>query len=99
MALSSKDRRLAKKCRATRVQGSFVKLESGVCGFRSTWIRYMCVGTCVMSRIAAALVKLTCPDTSAGYREECGSVDAFFCCCSFAFASAVSVGGGGAMVG
>ena len=42
-------------------------------------------------------MKLTCPDTSAGYREECGSVDAFFCC-SFAFAGAGAVDGGGDVI-
>ena len=54
-----------------------MKLESAVRGFRSTCIRYTCVGTCVISLIAAAVVKLTWPDVRDGYVEECGNVDVF----------------------
>ena len=77
IALSSNASNEAKKCLATNVHGSFVKLESAVRGLRSTCIRYTCVGTCVISLIAAAVVKLTWPDVRDGYVEECGNVDVF----------------------
>ena len=77
--MSSNESSEAKKCLATSVHGSLEKFESGVRGFKSTWIRYTCVGTCEMSRIAAAVVNATCPDVREGYLDECGS-DEVFCC-------------------
>ena len=51
-----------------------------------------------MSRIAAALVKLTCPDTNDGYQEECGGVEAFGVFDAFAFDVSGDGGGDVAMV-
>ena len=61
-------------------------------------MRYTCVGTCVMSRTAAAVVKLTCPDTSSGYLDECGSVDVVVVLGVFLAGSAGGVGGEVSMV-
>ena len=58
----------------------------------------MCVGTCVMSLIAAAVVKLTCPDIRDGHQDECGNVDALGFPASFIAGIAVGIGGEFAMV-
>ena len=61
-----------RKCLATNVHGASLKVESEVLGFSSTCILYTFWGTCSKSLIAAAVVKLTCPDTRTGNLDDGG---------------------------